>query len=34
MFTLDFKKVVRYKYKIINTNDLLKGEDIRIIESE
>ena len=34
LFTLDFKKVVRYKYKIVNTNDLLKGEDVRIIESE
>lgn len=34
LFTLDFKKVIKYKYKIVNTNDLLKGEDIRIIESE
>lgn len=32
LFTLDFKKVDRYKYKIINTNDLLKESDIRIIE--
>lgn len=32
LFTLDFKKVTRYKYKIINTNDLLKTSDVRIIE--
>lgn len=34
LFTLDFKKVIRYKYRIVNTNDLLKGEDVRIIQSE
>lgn len=34
LFTLDFKKVNRYKYQIINTNDLLKESDIRIIEIE
>lgn len=33
LFTLDFKKITKYKYKIVNTNDLLKGGDIRIIES-
>ena len=33
LFTLDFKKVTKYKYKIVNTNDLLKSEDVRIIES-
>lgn len=33
LFTLDFKKVRRYKYEIHNTNDLLKSEDIRIVES-
>lgn len=33
LFTLDFKKVKKYKYSIVNTNDLLKSEDIRIIES-
>ena len=33
LFTLDFKKVDKYKYKIINTNDLLKSEDVRIVES-
>lgn len=32
LFTLDFKKVDRYKYKLINTNDLLKESEIRIIE--
>lgn len=34
LFTFDFKKVDRYQYKIINTNDLLKESDIRIIEIE
>lgn len=32
LFTLDFKKVDRYKYTIVNTNDLLKESDIRIIQ--
>ena len=32
LFTLDFKKVLKYKYTIVNTNDLLKGKDIIIIE--
>lgn len=32
LFTFDFKKVDKYQYKIINTNDLLKESDIRIIE--
>lgn len=31
LFTLDFKKVDKYKYSIVNTNDLLKESDIRII---
>lgn len=34
LFTLDFKKVNRYKYKLINTNDLLKETDVRVIEQE
>lgn len=34
LFTLDFKKITKYKYKIANTNELLKGEDIRIIEQQ
>lgn len=33
LFTFDFKKVTKYKYEIVNTNDLLKSEDIRIVES-
>ena len=33
LFTWDFKKIRRYKYNIVNTNDLLKTEDVRIIES-
>ena len=33
LFTLDFKKVDRYKYNIINTNDLLKTSDVRVVES-
>lgn len=32
LFTLDFKKVDRYKYTIVNSNDLIKEDDIRIIE--
>lgn len=33
LFTLDFKKVTKYKYNIENTNDLLKTSDVRIVES-
>lgn len=33
LFTLDFKKVHKYKYEIVNTNDLLKTSDVRIVES-
>lgn len=33
LFTLDFKKVNKYKYDIKNTNDLLNTKDIRIVES-
>lgn len=33
LFTLDFKKVTKYKYDIVNTNDLLKSSDVRIVES-
>ena len=33
LFTLDFKRVKKYKYKIVNTNDLLKNDDVRIVES-
>lgn len=33
LFTLDWKKVTKYKYEIINTNDLLKESDVRVIEN-
>lgn len=33
LFTLDFKKVKKYKYEIVNTNALLKSDDVRVIES-
>ena len=32
LFTFDFKKVNKYKYAIENTNDLLKLQDVRIVE--
>lgn len=34
LFTWDFKKVDRYKYDIVNTNDLLKTSDVRVIEAK
>ena len=34
LFTWDWKKVRKYKYNIVNTNDLLKTSDVRVIESE
>lgn len=33
IFTLDFKKVDMYKYQIVNTNDIIKTSDVRVIES-
>jgi hypothetical protein len=33
LFTLDFKKVKKEKYSIVNTNDLLNTSDVRIVES-
>ncbi len=33
LFTLDWKKTTRYKYKIENSNDLLKEDSVRIIEA-
>ena len=33
LFTLDFKKVRVHEYRIINTNDLFKTSDTRVIES-
>lgn len=34
LFTLDFKKVERIKYDILNTNDLMRSSDIRIVETK
>lgn len=33
LFTFDWKKKYVYKYKIYNTNDLLKEDSVRVIES-
>ena len=33
LFTLDWKKKYVYKYKIHNTNDILKEDSVRVIES-
>lgn len=33
LFTLDFKKIDVYKYQIVNTNDIIKTSDVRVIES-
>lgn len=33
LFTLDWKKIQHYKYKIVNTNDLIKEDSVRVIES-
>lgn len=32
LFTLDFKKVQKYNYEIVNTNDLIQTSDVRVIE--
>lgn len=32
LFTLDFKKVWKYTYQIINTNDLINTSDVRVVE--
>lgn len=32
LFTLDFKKVNTYKYNIVNTNDLIQTDSVRVIE--
>lgn len=32
LFTLDFKKVNSYRYQIINTNDIIKTDSVRVIE--
>lgn len=33
LITFDFKKDLKVKYNIINTNDLLNTDDVRVIES-
>lgn len=33
IFTWDFKKERKYKYKVVNTNDLINTKDVRIVES-
>ena len=33
LFTLDFKKVDMYKYQIVNTNDIIKTSNVRVIEA-
>ena len=32
LFTFDFKKVNKHEYKIINTNDLIDTDDVRVVE--
>lgn len=32
LFTLDFKKVWKYNYNIVNSNDLMHTSDVRVIE--
>jgi hypothetical protein len=32
LLTLDFKKVNTYKYEIVNTNDLINTDSVRIVE--
>ena len=33
LFTFDWKKITKYKYKIVNTNNLIKEDSVRIIEN-
>ena len=33
LFTFDWKKVTKYKYKIVNSNKLIKEDSVRIIEN-
>ena len=33
LFTFDFKKITKTRYKIYNTNDLIKSSDVRVVES-
>lgn len=32
LFTWDWKKITEYKYEIINTNDLIKTDSVRVVE--
>jgi hypothetical protein len=32
LITLDWKKVNRYRYEIVNTNDLIDTKDVRVVE--
>ncbi len=34
LFTLDFKKVKKTKYVMHNTNDIIKQDDVRVVESK
>lgn len=33
LFTFDWKKEIIYKYKIVNTNDIMKEDSIRVIQA-
>ena len=33
LFTFDWKKEIRYKYKIVNTNNIMKEDSIRVIQA-
>ena len=33
LFTFDWKKETRYKYKIVNTNNIMKEDSIRVIQA-
>ena len=33
LFTFDWKKETRYKYKIVNTNDIMKEDSIKVIQA-
>ena len=32
LFTWDWKKITEYKYEIVNTNDLIKTDNVRVVE--
>ena len=33
LFTFDFKKVTKTHYEIVNTNDLIKSDNVRVVEA-